>query len=436
MSARATAPPLGLPARTLVPWAGAVLAAATVAVGLGLTASGVDLGTPLAPFLSSWAPDAGPYALVAAIALAVAVLVGPRLLAERLDAVAFAAAVLGLGLALRLALGMAHEGPAGLWAVYAEPSFEAANEYLPTLPALDFGLRFFLDTFAEVGPSLTVNSVGHPPGLLSVLHLLGIESAQGMAALTIGVGVLSVPLTYMLGRSLLDERDARVATLLYALAPSAVLFGATSADALYATLGLLVALGLLALRGRLRVIGAAAFAVASFFSWANLGLGALAAVVAARREGGRNALALAFACGAALVVGYALLHLATGYDPLGALRAAETVYHEGIASTRPYAFWAFGSGVAFLVTLGLPTAWLALRALGERDAVALGLFSVLLCAAALGFTKAETERIYLFLVPFACLAAARFLPSRALPGVLAVLAVQALASELLLSTIW
>ncbi|MDQ3720661.1 MAG: hypothetical protein M3350_07790, partial [Actinomycetota bacterium] len=154
------------------------------------------------------------------------------------------------------------------------------------------------------------------------------------------------------------------------------------------------------------------------------------------RKGPPAALTLAFACGAALVVGYALLHLATGYDPLGALGAAETVYHEGIASTRPYAFWVFGSGVAFLVTLGLPTAWLALKALGERDAVALGLFSVLLCAAVLGFTKAETERIYLFLVPFACLAAARFMPSHALPVVLAALAVQALASELLLSTIW
>lgn len=402
--------------------------------GLGLTASGVRLGTPLAPFLSSWAPEVGPWAAVAALALVAATALGPRLLS--LPPVYFAGSVLGLGLGLRVALGMAGEGPPGLWTVYQEGTFEAANEYLPALPALDLGLRFFLDTFAEVGPSLTVNAVGHPPGLLTALHLLGIDSAEGMAALTIGVGVLSVPLTYLLGRSLLDERGARVATLLYLFAPSAVLFGATSADAFYTTLGLLAVLGLVAARRRWRAAGSAAFAVASFFSWANLGLGAMATVLTARREGLHAAVGVATGCGVALVAGYALLHLATGYDPFGALRATETVYHEGIATTRPYAFWVFGSPTAFLVALGLPTAWLALKALGEADAVALGLFSVLIVAAVLGFTKAETERIYLFLVPFACLAAARYLPSRALPAVLALLAVQALASELLLGTIW
>jgi hypothetical protein len=54
----------------------------------------------------------------------------------------------------------------------------------------------------------------------------------------------------------------------------------------------------------------------------------------------------------------------------------------------------------------------------------------------LGFTKAETERIYLFLVPLACVAAATALPERYLTPVLAALAVQALASELLLFTVW
>lgn len=426
--------PLVVSPRVLTPWIGAAIAVGTVAAGLGLTASGVRLGAPLAPFLSSWAPEVGPWAALAGVALVAATALGPRLLS--LSPVSFAGAALALGLALRVALGMAGEGPAGLWTVYQEGTFEAANEYLPALPALDFGLRFFLDTFAQVGPALTVNAIGHPPGLLSVLYLLGIDSAQGMAALTIGVGALSVPLTYLLGRSLLDERGARVGTLLYLMAPSAVLFGATSADALYATLGLLAVLGLVAAHRRWRVLGSAAFFVASFFSWANLGLGALATVLTARRHGPRAAVGVAAGCGLALVGGYALLHLITGYDPLGALSATEAVYHEGVANTRPYAFWVFGSPVAFLVALGLPTAWLALKALGEADAVALGLFSVLLVAAVLGFTKAETERIYLFLVPFACLAAARFLPARALPPVLAALAAQALASELLLGTIW
>ncbi len=96
----------------------------------------------------------------------------------------------------------------------------------------------------------------------------------------------------------------------------------------------------------------------------------------------------------------------------------------------------FGSPVAFLVALGPPVAWFALRAAGDGWGPAVALFGVLAIAAVLGFTKAETERIYLFLVPLACIAAAARMPDRLLPPVLALLAGQALAVELLLYTVW
>jgi len=75
--------------------------------------------------------------------------------------------------------------------------------------------------------------------------------------------------------------------------------------------------------------------------------------------------------------------------------------------------------VAFLVVLGLPIAWYALRALARGESVAIALFAVLAISALLGFTKAETERIYLFLVPLACIAAAPALPERFLTPTLA-----------------
>ena len=53
----------------------------------------------------------------------------------------------------------------------------------------------------------------------------------------------------------------------------------------------------------------------------------------------------------------------------------------------------------------------------------------------MGFTKAETERIWLFFAPFVCLAAAAG-PAFRLRPVLALLAVQALAYELVFDTIW
>jgi hypothetical protein len=52
----------------------------------------------------------------------------------------------------------------------------------------------------------------------------------------------------------------------------------------------------------------------------------------------------------------------------------------------------------------------------------------------MGFTKAETERIWLFLAPFVCLAAASVpLPLR---PVLAALALQALVYEFVFDTVW
>jgi len=419
-----------------VPLLGAAVMAATLAYGLIATSQGVELGTATPPLLYEWRPRVDPPALLAAALLAGSVALTPRLLAREVSSLAFAGAALATGLALRLAVGAARGWVDGWWDVYQLPNFEAASEYLPALPAFELGTRFALDTFAEIGTGLPVHAVGHPPGLLTVLHLLGIDTAEGMAALTIGVGALSVPVTYLLARELLDERLARVATLLYVFAPSAVLHGATSADALFATLGVLAAAALVARRRMAGVLGPPVLAVASFFSYANLAVGAFAAIVALRRDGPRRAVVLSVACAVALAAFYGLLHLATGFDPVGAIQSAEIVYREGVASGRPYAFWLFGSPVAFLLAAGLPLAWLGLRSLGARNTVAVALFAVLGVSAVLGFTKAETERIYLFLVPMLCVAAATALGERHLPAVLGALAAQALATELLFWTVW
>ena len=113
------------------------------------------------------------------------------------------------------------------------------------------------------------------------------------------------------------------------------------------------------------------------------------------------------------------------------LHATARVYELGIAARRPYAFWVFGSPVAFLLVLGLPIAWLALRSSApEARAIA----SVIAIAAIAGFTKAETERIWLFLAPLVCLAAAPLVQKhRALA---AALAVQALVYGALMNTVW
>jgi hypothetical protein len=413
--------------------AAGVVALATIAGGLYLQrVAGVPLGLPYAPLVGNWAPEADPLLGLSIACFALAVAGGPRLLS--VPAPAFALASLGLTLVLRLALAAGSGGTAQWSAVFRPEAFEGPNEYLPALGALDFGTGFFLDRFAELVPSLPVHAAGHPPGLLLTLHTLGIESAGGMAALCIGVGALSGPLAYLLGRQALEERQARVATLLLALAPGALLFGATSADAVYLTLGLLAAWPLAARGWAARAAGAGLLAVGSFFAWSLLAVGAWAAILTLCREGVRQALALSALCAVALLAFHAGLHAATGFDPLGTLRSTEEVYRAGIASTRPYWYWVLGSPVAFLAVLGVPLSWLALRALGRAEPLAVAIFSVIAVAAVLGFTKAESERIWLFLAPFVCLASA--VEQVPLHPLLAALAAQALLYELAFDTVW
>ena len=421
-------------ARLELATAGALVAIATMVTGTLLRSGGTVLGVPTPPFLAPIHLQAHPLALVAAAVLAAAVWLAPRTL--RLPAPAFAAISLIATSAIRLAVNAGRYGTGEWDRVFdLERSFEAKNEYLPALNALQYGPGFLLDRFAELIPSLPPHAAAHPPGGLLLLDGLGVSTSASMAALCIGAGVLATPVAYATARVVLQERAARIATLLLVLSPDAVLFGATSADAVFLLLGMLAAwpLALWAVRGSRPglALGAVAVVAGTFFAWSLPAIAAWAAVLARRR-----AVGLVMACAAATGLLHLGLYAATGYDVIGALRGTEDLYRFSVASKRPYLYWLFGSPVAFLVVLGLPIAWLFLRAVSQRRETAVALAVVLAVATLLGFTKAETERIWLFFVPLACIAAAPLLPERRLRLVLGLLALQGLAIELTFDTVW
>jgi methylthioxylose transferase len=417
-----------------------IVAAATVVTGLAIRAAGGELGAATPPFVASWSPRFEPLAIVAAAVLIAGCAAGPRLLADSVGPPAFAAGAYALALALGLALNAARGGPAAWSAVFdLEPAHEGANEYLAGLPSIGYGARFYLDRFAELVPAQPVHVAGHPPGPLLLIDLLGIRTAEGLAALCIGVGATAAPLTYLAGRGLRSEREARIAALALAVSPVVLLFGVTSFDYVFCALCAACAALLLARSLAVRAAGAAALAVAAFFSWALLAVGAWAVLVAVRRDGVRAGLALAAGCTLAVVAFNAALAAVYGYDPIGTLTATEAVYRHSVAAIRPYAFWVLGSPVAWGVMLGLPVAAAALRAAVRGDDAAVALAAVIAVAALAGFTKAETERIWLIFVPLACLAAAPVLAAlsrSALVRVVGLLAAQALTVELLFQTIW
>jgi hypothetical protein len=424
------------PATTLVPALVVGGALATLAVGLTAKALGADWGAPAQPLVAFLRPALSTWALPAIAVIAAALWAALRLRRAAVSPAAFGAALFGLTLATRLALNVIRGGPDALYANFiVARSGEGRTEYLPGLPFLDGGVGHFLRHFPDLLTSLPDQVAGHPPGLLLSLHWLGLDTPQGAAALVIGVGALATPLLYLLARELTGEAEARVAALLFVFVPTSLLYGATSADALFATLGVAAAAGLAARRPAGRVLGAALLALAAFFSYALLAVGAWSALVRWRREGIGAALRLAAVCAAVLATAYLALYLATGFDLVAAIRATDTNYHAGIARLRPYLFWLFGSPAAYVLMLG-PVAWLAARSLAAKEATAVALAIVIAISAVGGYTKAETERIWLFLVPFACLAAARSLSARRVPLVLAAASAQAVLIEIFLYTKW
>jgi hypothetical protein len=427
-----------------LPAAGVCAAGTVVAVGLALHFGGVQLGVPLPPFVMRWEPVASElWVAVALLVLGAGVAVAPWLIDRVRSRWLFAASAYVLALALGLALNAARVGPAGWSKVFLHGphgSVESEFEYLLALPVLKVGIPDYLRHFAALLPLTTTHVKGNPPGPLIALHLLGIGSAAGFAWLCILVGSLCAPLAYDLGRVLGGERRGRVAGVLTAFSPCMLLFGVTSADYVFATMAVAVACMLVRPGSRWLIAGSIAAAPASFFSWLLLATPAWAAAVAARRGGWRRAAVICVACGVAVLVWNGALWTAYGYDPFSALAATHRFYLHGAATERPYAFWVFGSPAAWAVMLGPPVLWLSLRALVARDGAAVATWTLVLVAAVLGFTKAETERVWLPFVPLACVAAAAAFPERfsslRLRAVLGGLAAQALIIEVLFFTVW
>ena len=97
-----------------------------------------------------------------------------------------------------------------------------------------------------------------------------------------------------------------------------------------------------------------------------------------------------------------VLHVAPASpEPKRSPEVAPSAVYRHTTAARPYAYWLFGSPVAWALMLGLPTATLALRALAKGDPAAIALVAIVITSSILGLTKGETERILAPLRPLA-----------------------------------
>jgi methylthioxylose transferase len=448
----------GRPARTF--WrATAASGVAVVAVGVFGTLAHrgfgrVPFGVPSWPWYHSdpfylfwdprWPFGSGLVALAVALTAAAGVV---ALFRSQARAGVRVAASAGLLLLLALAVAALDGGP-GAW----RAPLAFTGEYPQGVGQVG-DLPSFLGQFPERLTSLPSHAAGHPAGAMVLYALLDRvwPGLDGAALLTVVIGCLGVLPVAALAGDELGEDGRRWALALWVLCPMTVLYTATSADAVFAVA--LAGAALAAHRGLMRrswawtITGGLLLWVGSMLTYAAALVVVFLLVRAAGRLRSEPGWVLGWAAATTgTVLGLAgLLWLATGYDPVAAVRATHAVYQAAPGSAgRPYLPWLVGDPIAFGAMLGIPlfAALLTRAVVVVRERAWTGfdaaMLACLLAASSWGFSRGEVERIFLFLVPLALVPVVRQLRAwRArLPAVAALLVAQTLAVQLLFYTRW
>ncbi|NUT21719.1 MAG: hypothetical protein HOV77_21295 [Hamadaea sp.] len=434
-------------AELLVLCGAAVLVGAAIVVGRQ-----VDVQAAAAPLYAHWIPHTGPGTVPAILIALLVIFAFPRNLPWRsLLAVSYVAAF-GWTLSLAMVDGWNH-GVATRLTVDAE--YLAALPSAGDIPAMIHG---YADRILDFQPdSWNTQAAGHPPGALlvfAVLDRVGLSGGVAAALTCIAVGSFAAVAVPSALRSLGSGEIARAAVPFVVLFPGAVWVG-VSGDGLF--LGVTsVAVALLATgRALWTVLAGVLFGFAVFLSY---GLVLMAFLAVAVAIAARRWKPLLWASGGALlpVAGFAL----AGFWWFDGYSLVRIRYYQGIASLRPYWYWAWANFAALAFSIG-PAGYAALprlastnqiRVLGrimgqdstqnpdlpqEKTApvaiLALGALAAIVVADLSGLSKAEVERIWL---PFAIWlpAAAALLPRPKLW--LVAQAATALLVNHLLHTVW
>lgn len=410
---------------------------------------------PLAP-LYAFARPVLRFEAVAFALLALALLRASEALADpaRVGKRAFAVALGAGALLLPLALFAVRQDLAELGQAF---EIYPTDEFLHDARGI-VSAGAFLQHYVERMPELSLHGSHFPPGHALLLYAVG--RVFGFGALPAGIAVLVLfAAGALVCWTAFEERwpgkPARQAALLLLACPSFLDFACTSMDGaflLFAALAWRAGLRALAPEGRAgqAVAAGVLLLVATCFSFSTIPLGLALFLYAALSGSGRpwqTALRLAWIGGAYALSALALFW-ATGLSLWKCLAAARENGMELMARAAgedPRAltlqFW-FGNPVAFAIGAGVALVPALVARIRERPLFAEPFTpSVLLALAAMSFGGIyfmETERVWLFALPWLALAAVSTGPfdRTSMRLLLAGGLAQALAMEIGLFTLW
>jgi hypothetical protein len=368
--------------------------------------SGTDLRLFSAPFFGRWWPRFGVGVLLPAAVGSIVVLVGPRV-ARTLRWWPLMATAWVTTAVWSVALSSA-TGSSGL-----TRTLRSRYDYAAVLPDVRrLGLASFVRTYTAHLGDYPTHVKSHPPGLVVVLRSLEVVGLRGngWAAATMIAVAASVPCAIgLVVRGLAGPAAAR-ALLPFLVCGPWTLLVATVGDGVFAALAAWAgALLVLAARSAGRGLGLALLAgvVVGLGLYASYGLVPLvvALSVSILVPAHRARLVVPVLAGVAVV---GLTWAAAGFSWWHGFEGARAAYRAGVASHRPYTYFAVANLVVFAVMLGPAVVSSLCRRL---DPEVLPIVAASLAAVAIadlsGLSKGEVERIWLPFVPFVTIAASR-----------------------------
>ncbi len=371
-------------------------------------------------------------------------------------------------LAMNVSMAVTRDGFFAL----AAPFTRITTEYFGDIGKVN-DVGDFLRNYSQLSPTLSLHSGTHPPGPVLYLWLATKLVATGtlrklwlaVAAALVGTSLASVPF-YKLARHLYGEKVGRYALGMYVVTPSLVVFGATSMDGVFLLFPMVAVYyfhkSWKEAPIRYSIYTGLALAAGMMFTFATVCVGfvfTIEAILSLRRSplSKRIWKNLVYA-GVTFVAAYWLLFYATGYNLIDVLRTAmrtasmltgsmySDILHYFNVSVANLAAFLIGAGI-IAVALWWREVWKAWddwRGRREPDLIAGGFAAAIVVLTFSTLFSTETERVLMFLIPFVLLPAARNLNtymtarpnSNAWYGVIVLLFVQTLATQLALYTGW
>lgn len=346
-----------------------------------------------------------------------------------------------------------------------EPYTRIGLEYYDDVPKVE-GIREFLRNHAKIFGTLSGHSQTHPPGGVLFLWLISLLFGRGLLQATLSTivftGLAVIPI-YFLAKELYGENIAKYALGLFLIAPNMVMFTATAMDGPFSFFPILsVYLFYKALSRRTVLYSALtgiALSLGMLMNYTTVAIGVFFIIVTiitlfAKREKFKTTLMALFIAGGTFVLFYLFLYLWAKYNFFSALWTSYKRDESGMGTgyENPGRYFNIGTAnlFAFLIGVGIPLTMIWLHEiiaefrriihLRTVDTYILAYFLTLLGISFSTLFTLEVERIWIFMVPFIAIPAAKHLYEKhrswEFYAVASLLCIQILLSEIFLYTYW